>query len=73
MFHFELRTVDDIIHTCYRLSARFSVSNDLRLDAQRDLADIGADIKVYCLSKVSRYVFAENSFFIILFIASDTL
>ena len=34
------------------LYARLSVSNDLKVDAERDLDDIGAKIKVYSLNKV---------------------
>lgn len=38
------------------LSSRFSVSNDLKYDAERDLRDIGAkNILVHSLNKVWKY------------------
>lgn len=43
------------------LSSRFSVSNDLKYDAERDLRDIGAkNILVHSLNKVWKYFTMYN-------------
>uniref|UniRef100_H2YSL2 Uncharacterized protein n=1 Tax=Ciona savignyi TaxID=51511 RepID=H2YSL2_CIOSA len=59
------RTVAGVIHENYLLGRKralwFSVSNDLKYDAERDLRDIGAkNIKVYSLNKV-RLICLSNS------------
>ncbi|XP_055514842.1 protein strawberry notch homolog 2-like isoform X1 [Leucoraja erinacea] len=50
------RTVAGIIHENYRRDRKkslwFSVSNDLKYDAERDLRDIAANIPVHALNKI---------------------
>lgn len=48
----DYRIIVKFIHLCVSLG-RLSVSNDLRVDAERDLRDIGAGkVEVYPLNKV---------------------
>lgn len=49
----QTQTLDQSPHRSH-LSFRFSVSNDLKYDAERDLQDINApDIQVHALNKVT--------------------
>lgn len=51
--HNQTQTLDRLPHPPH-LSSRFSVSNDLKYDAERDLQDIGApNIQVHALNKVT--------------------
>lgn len=45
------------VHGCFLFYYRLSVSNDLKVDAERDLTDIGANkIPVFALNKVKSYL-----------------